>query len=836
MRSVKWKFLISCVMLLIALSPAGSAFARPTDIAGHWAVGQIGDWINKGLASGYPDGTFRPDNTISRAEFVTMANSAFGFNQTGQVNFTDVDSTKWFAGEVSKARAAGYISGYEDGTFRPENQISRQEAASMLAGILKSVTSENTGALSAFKDAGSIPQWSRGSVAAVVARGFMSGYPDQTYRPDKPITRAEALSTLDRALQKARDVTYGKAGTYGPATGVKTIDGNATVSAAGVSLQNLVITGDLLLAQSIGEGDVRLKNVTVKGNTIIKGGGSHSVVLEDCTLPNITVDKDGVRVVASGNTRVNIVRLESGATLVEVTATGNGFENVTVSQVIPAEAKVTLEGNFDQVEVAANKVNIEVAAGKVDKLTVAENATETNVSVAKEATVESATLNSAATISGEGKVKEATVNATGAKIIQTPEKVTVAPSVTTSVGGKETTNTSNSSVTTSNSTGSNTGGGSGGGGSGGGGSSRGSDTTAPAFASTYPKTANVTTTGFDLLVQTNENGNAYFVVLSNNAPPPTAAQVKAGQDSAGTALANSLKGTINLTANTQASSTISGLSASTGYDICVVAEDYVPNVQAGVVKVDVTTTAQDLTPPSYVSAELSNGNKKATLTFSEYIVNNTADAALKDAVTLAADGINYAALTAGDSVSITSGQLVITFENPLVSASNRIRVNADTLRDAAGNVKSDITVTGAIDASYEPDDTFAQATLISTDGTAQRHRIDPATDQDWIKFIAQAGQSYRIRTSNLFPPEINNAVTDMNTWIYLYDTDGTTKLKDNDDSDIDLGESAPLWSLIDWTAPATGNLTERHPEFRRSRYYHGQRRKIGLRERKYKYN
>jgi hypothetical protein len=128
----------------------------------------------------------------------------------------------------------------------------------------------------------------------------MRGYPDQTYRPAELITRAEAIVTLDRALTaSSKTYTYDKAGTFGPETGSEQIGGNVSINATGVTLQNVKITGDLLLAEGIGEGDVTLKNVTVLGKTAIKGGGSQSVILESCSMPDITIDKEGLRLVAT---------------------------------------------------------------------------------------------------------------------------------------------------------------------------------------------------------------------------------------------------------------------------------------------------------------------------------------------------------------------------------------------------------------------------------------------------------------------------------------------------------------------------------------------------------
>ncbi len=127
------------------------------------------------------------------------------------------------------------------------------------------------------------------------------------------------------------------------------------------------------------------------------------------------------------------------------------------------------------------------------------------------------------------------------------------------------------------------------------------DTTAPTFASGYPKTANVTHNALDLLVKANENGKAYYIVLADGATAPSAAQVKAGQDNSGTAVAADKKGDFALAANTEASANVTGLAASTAYDIFVVAEDGSSNLTA-VQKVDVTTpAAPDTTAPTFAS-------------------------------------------------------------------------------------------------------------------------------------------------------------------------------------------------------------------------------------------
>ncbi len=423
---------LAAVMILMF---AGKSFAEPPDIQNHWAEKQISDWVERGYISGYPDGSFRPENSITRAEFITMVNSSFGKNATSQVSFPDVSGGDWFAAEVAKALAAGYISGYDDGAFRPNESIKRMEAAVIITKLLNLDISADTGVLNQFADYADFPQWSKDYIGAVVSSGYMSGYPDQTYQPEGYITRAEAVSTLDRALTASvTTVTYDKMGTYGPANGIKTIDGSVNISAAGVTLQNTVITGNLFLADSIGDGDVTLKNVIVQGNTVIKGGGSQSVVLENCSLPNITVGKEGVRIAASGNTSVSIVRLETGATLLELSLSGPGFETVTVAELVPAGAEITLDGNFDNVNVAADAVSIDITGGTVTNLDIAEGAAGAVINIAAGAKVSILTLNAVVSVTGEGTVETAILNVSGSTFEREPNNIKMGDDITVTTG------------------------------------------------------------------------------------------------------------------------------------------------------------------------------------------------------------------------------------------------------------------------------------------------------------------------------------------------------------------------------------------------------------------
>ncbi len=426
--------LIVCLMLSsVSLVSAASA-----DVKGHWAEPTINSWTSQGFVSGYEDGTFRPEVKVNRQEFTAFVNRSFSFVAHAAIDFSDVTATDWSYSDISKAKAAGYISGYPDGTFGPKKEISRQEAAVIVANLLELKVSSSA---DKFTDAKNSAAWSKSAIGAVNDQGIMVGYPDGTFRPEQSVTRAETVVLLDRALKvKAtmiKTTTYDKAGTYGPLSGVETIEGNVVISAQDVTLQNVTITGDLLLAASIGEGDVFLKNVTVEGKTVVEGGGVNSIHFENSTIGPVVVNKPigSVRIVASGTTTVGEVTLQSSALLEESNLTGAGFEDVVVSAAIPDGSNVQLDGKFVNVDVNANNITMDIPTGIVTNLDMNATSTGSSVHVEAAAHIDALLLDAAVAITGKGTIDRAELNVSGATIEQTPKTIEVADGVIATVGG-----------------------------------------------------------------------------------------------------------------------------------------------------------------------------------------------------------------------------------------------------------------------------------------------------------------------------------------------------------------------------------------------------------------
>lgn len=170
---------------------------RFTDIAGHWAEPDINQAARAGLLNGYPDKTYRPQDAVTRAQFVTLLARALGMYGSGDtLTFTDSNLIAgWAQNAVALAAGRGIVTGYEDGTFRPDNTISRAELAVMLSRALNlDVTDSSTG----FVDDDQIPAWAKPHVAAAQAAGLLHGRSGNRFAPGDPVTRAEAAALMLR--------------------------------------------------------------------------------------------------------------------------------------------------------------------------------------------------------------------------------------------------------------------------------------------------------------------------------------------------------------------------------------------------------------------------------------------------------------------------------------------------------------------------------------------------------------------------------------------------------------------------------------------------------------
>ena len=167
-----------------------------SDIAGHWAEKSILELNERGIINGYPDGTFRPDESITRAEFTVLCMNAFSTKQGNVIDgFSDVLTGDWYYSAVMKAAGAGIIYG-SGGVFRPNDTITREDAAVILYRLIQTEL-QNTEA--EFSDWEEISDYAREAVGVMTARGIISGY-DGRFAPKDNATRAMAVMMINNTI------------------------------------------------------------------------------------------------------------------------------------------------------------------------------------------------------------------------------------------------------------------------------------------------------------------------------------------------------------------------------------------------------------------------------------------------------------------------------------------------------------------------------------------------------------------------------------------------------------------------------------------------------------
>lgn len=183
-------------------SNSGSTGTEPTQ-----STGILDTVSHNAYVSGRSAITFAPTGTLTRAEaaqllYELMTEQAHKQYDCSGNGFSDVPAGQWYTVAVSTLANAGAISGYNNGTFQPGKAISRAEFVTILAGIY----GVNTSSGMPFSDVGH--SWCYDAVATAYANGWVSGYTDGTFRPNQTITRAEAVSILNRVLGRSCDLTF----------------------------------------------------------------------------------------------------------------------------------------------------------------------------------------------------------------------------------------------------------------------------------------------------------------------------------------------------------------------------------------------------------------------------------------------------------------------------------------------------------------------------------------------------------------------------------------------------------------------------------------------------
>lgn len=275
-RIGRWAMMLALTLLLCC---AGPGFTRAE--AAKWMEPYLEQVVDWGVMRGDAAGNLNPDRVITRAEFVVMMNRAFGYTEAGPNSFSDVPDSAWYAQDMAIAKKAGYFNGSAEGLAKPSALVTREQAAAMLGRCLriKGDGVLNTH----FTDNKAIGPWSRGMVQECADMGIIRGYEDGSFRPKNRITRGQMACFLTRALgtrisepgEQSAGGVYGNLTITSPGVTLKntTISGNlyltGGVNVESLVLENVVVMGKIIIAgggeAQKGESSVILRNVTAQG-------------------------------------------------------------------------------------------------------------------------------------------------------------------------------------------------------------------------------------------------------------------------------------------------------------------------------------------------------------------------------------------------------------------------------------------------------------------------------------------------------------------------------------------------------------------------------------------
>lgn len=289
---VSKKLVYILVFVLLISNCLSTVYATNSDISNHWAEKEVTYFLQKQIISGYPDGSFRPDNSITRVEFYKIINGLLGFVDKGVVNYNDVNKLDWFYPEVEKGIAAKYLSGY--GNLYPNKNILRNEVARIIGTVFD--LDVNPSYANIFSDSSAMNLEDKGYIGALANEGYISGYPDGSFRPFGEITRAEVVKILSNISGEIINLRTFK---------------NMLVNLPYPEIKNSIIDGNLFITEGINSTDILIDNVTVKGTTsintnvdtlTIKNSRLNKIVFkENISINSLIVDSKNIDLNLVGN-------------------------------------------------------------------------------------------------------------------------------------------------------------------------------------------------------------------------------------------------------------------------------------------------------------------------------------------------------------------------------------------------------------------------------------------------------------------------------------------------------------------------------------------------------
>ena len=401
----------------------------------HWADDYLSQLVEWGVIRS--DQTGNPDQALTRADFMAITNRAYGYHEPGPTPFTDVEEDDWFYDDVGIAYNAKYILGTSPTTASPNDTLTRETAATVLGRNM--MLQESPGELLDFTDARDISSWAHGTVKASLEHYLIGGYDDGTFRPQKEISWGEMAAMLTRIigtpLQEEGDYALG--GVYGNVTitspGVTLRDSiisgdlyiTGGVGLGDVKLENVTVLGRIIASgggeSESGQASILLRNVT-----------ADELLVDNLNENTVTVQADGI-------TEIGRTTVRTSAYIEDNTPDGMGLKYISLEGTGEEEGGLRLDvaGRIEEVVNKTPNSLVQAAKGTVKKLTVDEAATDSDVLISRGAVVKELNLDTATDVTGEGDITKLVVNAPGCTVEQLPDEIIIRPGITAIIHGEE---------------------------------------------------------------------------------------------------------------------------------------------------------------------------------------------------------------------------------------------------------------------------------------------------------------------------------------------------------------------------------------------------------------
>jgi hypothetical protein len=362
---------IMAVAIIVSSIFPNVAFAQTndkkifSDINGHWAEDTIIKHAKKGMLKGYPDGTFKPDRGMKRCELISVINRYFGLKNKSNDNYNDINEKAWYAEDTAKAKYYHYVKGL---TAEPNKEATRDDVIGMFALILDMEEQSKTNKSITYSDIENLEEENRNNINEFSKMGYVQGYPDGKFKPNKVINRAEILAITEAVLGY---IVTSQEDLKNIPKDTKKI----TIINPDITIENLETEADIYISAGV-NGKLNIKDSKLKGKVEIEGGTEKNPIqLENVEVGKLIITKAKEKpTINMVSTNVKEIKVKSEATIntdkksvikkADIRSKSNWTGQGKIQKAYVQTKDVTIEKKPQYVEVSDKKISVTI--GKKD--------------------------------------------------------------------------------------------------------------------------------------------------------------------------------------------------------------------------------------------------------------------------------------------------------------------------------------------------------------------------------------------------------------------------------------------------------------------------------------